>query len=71
MFIVFIFFQFASFIMTPFKLLLVIQILCVFPCLWFEVGTEALEVMGVLTKDFWASNIRLIVKGARDGVILY
>jgi hypothetical protein len=46
------FFQFVSFIITPLKLLLVIQFLCVFLCLWFEVESEALNVMGVLTKDF-------------------
>jgi hypothetical protein len=46
MFIVFFSFQLASSIMTPLKLLLVIQFLCVFLCLWFEVESEALDVMG-------------------------
>lgn len=50
-------------IITPLKLLLVIQLLCVFLCLWFEVESEALDAMGVLTKDFLASNIKLRVKG--------
>jgi hypothetical protein len=65
------FFQFASSILTPLKLLLVIQFLCIFLCLWFEIENEALDVMGVLTKDFLASNIKLMVKGVRDGVILH
>jgi hypothetical protein len=43
----------------------------VFLCLWLEVESEALDVMGVLMKDFWTSNIRLMVKGMRDGVILH
>ncbi len=67
---VFFFSQFASSRMTSLKLLLVIQFLCVFLCLWFEVKSEALDVMGVLTKGFWASNIELMVRGARNGVIL-
>jgi len=34
------------------KVVLVIQFFCFFLCLWFEVESEALNVMGVLRKDF-------------------
>ncbi len=57
------FFQFVSIIITPLKLVLVQQLLCVFLCLWFEVESGALDVMGVLTKEFLAFNMKLMVKG--------